>query len=89
VPHQHSDVLVIKTRRFGSDGKGQAMLTKPEQANGIWHELGAQPLIAEQWMDFTREVSLISVRDQQGSIRYYPLTQNLHQNVSWQKARQD
>ena len=89
MPHQHSDVLVIKTRRFGSDGKGQAMLTKPEQANGIWHELGAQPLIAEQWMDFTREVSLISVRDQQGSIRYYPLTQNLHQNVSWQKARQD
>ena len=80
VSQQHGDTLVIKTRRFGYDGKGQAMLKKPEQANGIWQELGAQPLIAEQLMDFSREVSLISARDQQGNIRYYPLTQNLHQN---------
>jgi len=80
VANKHSDTLVIKTRRFGYDGKGQAMLTKPEQAKEVWQDLGAQPLIAEQFMEFSREVSLISVRDQQGSIRYYPLIQNLHKN---------
>jgi len=80
VAQQHGDTLVIKTRRFGYDGKGQAMLKKPEQANEIWHELGADSLIAEQFMKFSREVSLIAVRGQQGDIQYYPLIQNLHQN---------
>lgn len=80
VAQQHGDTFVIKTRRFGYDGKGQAILTKPEQANKIWHDLGAHSLIAEQFMNFTREVSLISVRSQQGDVRYYPLVQNLHQN---------
>jgi len=80
VAQQHGDSLIIKTRRFGYDGKGQAILKKPEQANKIWHDLGAHSLIAEQFMNFTREVSLMSVRNQQGDIRYYPLTQNLHQN---------
>jgi len=80
VAHQHDGKLIVKTRRFGYDGKGQAILTKPGQANEIWHDLGAQSLIAEQCMDFTREASLISVRSQQGNVQYYPLTQNLHRN---------
>ena len=80
VAREHNGKLIIKTRRFGYDGKGQAMLTAPEQANGIWQDLGAHSLIAEQCMEFTREVSLISVRSQDGSIRYYPLTENLHRN---------
>jgi 5-(carboxyamino)imidazole ribonucleotide synthase len=68
------------------------MLTEPGQANAIWQDLGAQPLIAEQCMDFSREVSLISVRNQQGDIRYYPLSENLHRTgmlVKSQTRRDD
>lgn len=76
--------LVIKTSRGGYDGKGQFVLRTAEQIEAAWVELGeatkSAPLIAEGFINFEREVSIIAVRSQTGDIRYYPLVQNEHHN---------
>lgn len=70
--------LVIKTRRFGYDGKGQFMLERQEQIDTVWQELGGSPLIAEQWVPFDYEVSAIGVRGTGGEVATYSLTRNEH-----------
>ena len=74
--------LVLKTSRGGYDGKGQFVLKSAEQIDTAWAELGdatqTAPLIAEGFINFEREVSIIAVRGQNGEIRYYPLVQNEH-----------
>lgn len=76
--------LVLKTSRGGYDGKGQFILKTSEQIDEAWTELGeatqSAPLIAEGFINFEREVSIIAVRGQNGDIRYYPLVQNEHHN---------
>ena len=71
---------VVKTRRLGYDGKGQAVLRKPADVEAAWHALGGTPLILEAFVPFTREVSLIAVRSRGGEFRHYPLTRNWHSN---------
>jgi 5-(carboxyamino)imidazole ribonucleotide synthase len=70
--------LVAKTRRMGYDGKGQFVLQELEQIDDAWHELGANALIAEQWVEFDYEVSAIGVRNVNGDIALYCLTHNEH-----------
>jgi 5-(carboxyamino)imidazole ribonucleotide synthase len=69
---------VLKTRRLGYDGKGQAVLRTQRDADVAWALLGSAPLILEAFVPFTREVSVIAVRSQSGEFRPYPLTQNWH-----------
>jgi len=69
---------VLKTRRLGYDGKGQAVLRNQTDADVAWALLGDAPLILEAFVPFTREVSVIAVRSQAGEFRPYPLTQNWH-----------
>jgi len=69
---------VLKTRRLGYDGKGQAVLRSQTDADVAWALLGSAPLILEAFVPFTREVSVIAVRSQTGEFRPYPLTQNWH-----------
>ena len=70
--------MVIKTRRFGYDGKGQFVAKTAEDLNAAWEELGGQALIAEQWVPFEYEVSCIGVRSVSGEIAIYPLSRNVH-----------
>ncbi|MSR79119.1 MAG: 5-(carboxyamino)imidazole ribonucleotide synthase [Gemmataceae bacterium] len=71
---------ILKTRRFGYDGKGQMRLNSAlEVANG-WETLGSQPLILEGLVPFDRELSQVSVRSTKGEIRHYPLVENFHRN---------
>ena len=70
--------LVVKTRRFGYDGKGQFVLEDEDQVDEAWAEIGGTPLIAEQWVDFDFEVSAIGVRGIDGQIATYCLTRNEH-----------
>src|SRR5690606_10829502 len=42
---------VLKTRRFGYDGKGQRVLRAAADAAEAWRVLGGQPLILEEWVD--------------------------------------
>ena len=78
--------LVLKTSRGGYDGKGQFVLRTPDDIDTAWSELGKAtvsgnmpaPLIAEGFINFDREVSLIAARGRDGQIAYYPLVQNTH-----------
>ncbi|MEJ8567382.1 5-(carboxyamino)imidazole ribonucleotide synthase [Elongatibacter sediminis] len=69
---------VLKTRRFGYDGKGQAVLRGPEDLEHAWQELGDHPLIAEAFVAFDAECSLIAVRARDGRTGFWPLSHNLH-----------
>jgi 5-(carboxyamino)imidazole ribonucleotide synthase len=71
--------LMIKTVTLGYDGKGQFLLKDAAQISEAWARLGAQtPLIAEEFVHFKRELSIIAVRAQDGGTVCYPLTENVH-----------
>lgn len=71
--------LVIKTVTMGYDGKGQFLLKTPDQIPEAWELLGKQtPLIAEEFIQFKRELSIIAIRSQKGETHFYPLTENAH-----------
>ncbi len=69
---------IVKTRRLGYDGKGQARVASLDEARQAWTELAGAPLIAEAFVPFTRELSVIAVRSQSGQTKTYPLAFNIH-----------
>ncbi len=69
---------VLKTRRFGYDGKGQAVLRDSEDLERAWQQLGDSQLILETFVPFEAECSLIGVRGRNGVTRFWPLTRNVH-----------
>ena len=69
---------VLKTRRFGYDGKGQAVLETPADAEVAWARLGGRPLILEERVAFDRELSILAVRGRGGEVLTYPLCENTH-----------
>ena len=70
---------VIKTRRFGYDGKGQIVARSPAAAAAALDALGPG-LIAERFIRFERELSILAVRGRDGSRVFYPLTENHHRD---------
>jgi 5-(carboxyamino)imidazole ribonucleotide synthase len=71
---------VLKTRRMGYDGKGQAVLRSHDDIEKAWQAIGGMPLILEGFISFQREASIIAVRSRTGEIRFYPLSENIHRN---------
>ncbi len=69
---------VLKTRRFGYDGKGQVVVHTEEQFHEAVAHFAGQPLIVEAFVPFEREVSTIGVRGHSGEFVCYPLIENLH-----------
>lgn len=69
---------VLKTRRMGYDGKGQVRVRTAQDAHRGWEELGAVPLIYEEWVPFDCEVSIIGARSVSGATAIYPLNGNVH-----------
>jgi len=69
---------VLKTRRLGYDGKGQAVIRKRADIVAAWDALGDVPLLYEEFIDFDLEVSAIGVRARDGREAHYPLTRNWH-----------
>lgn len=69
---------VLKTRRFGYDGKGQYILRDLLDISDSWRLYQSYPLILEEFVSFESEFSLISVRNKHGEIRFYPLIRNKH-----------
>jgi 5-(carboxyamino)imidazole ribonucleotide synthase len=69
---------VLKTRRFGYDGKGQAVLRSEADAKAAFAQLGATPLILEGFVKFSRELSIIAARSSCGEVACYPLVENHH-----------
>jgi 5-(carboxyamino)imidazole ribonucleotide synthase len=69
---------ILKTRRFGYDGKGQAVLRSAEDVEAAWRRLGEQSLILEGFVPFDREVSILAVRGLDGETRTWPASENWH-----------
>lgn len=70
--------FLVKTRRFGYDGKGQFLIHRRDEIDEAWRQLEGQPIIAESFVPFDREVSIIAVRSTRGEVAFYPLTENRH-----------
>lgn len=71
---------ILKTRRLGYDGKGQARIRRARDAEGAFAALAGQPLIYERFVNFSREVSLVAARGRDGGVASYPLAENEHAN---------
>jgi 5-(carboxyamino)imidazole ribonucleotide synthase len=72
--------IVLKTRRLGYDGRGQRIVESLAALENAWTELGRVPSIAEAWVRFEREVSLIAVQGADQERAYYPLAENVHRD---------
>jgi 5-(carboxyamino)imidazole ribonucleotide synthase len=72
--------LLLKTRRGGYDGKGQAWVMRPAGAREAMAAIGGRPAIAEAPADFRRELAVIAARGRGGEIALYPLTESHHEN---------
>jgi 5-(carboxyamino)imidazole ribonucleotide synthase len=71
---------VLKTRRFGYDGKGQAKVLTRAGAKDAWSAMRGEPSIIESFVDFRAEVSVIAARALDGSFKAFDVTQNEHRN---------
>jgi 5-(carboxyamino)imidazole ribonucleotide synthase len=71
---------VLKTRRFGYDGKGQQVLRFQEDMERAWQVLGGEELICEGFVSFDAECSIIAARGAGGHTVYWPLTRNQHRD---------
>lgn len=69
---------ILKTRRFGYDGRGQAKLMLQKHLEDAWEQAGAAPAILEGFVDFEREISVIAARGMDGAISCYDPPENLH-----------
>ena len=70
---------VLKTRRFGYDGKGQTWVADPDDAQAAFQRIGARPAVLEQRCPFVREVSMVAARGGDGAFAAYPLCENHHE----------
>ena len=71
---------ILKTARFGYDGKGQFNINNDSDLAEIFAQASTAqvPLILEKKVDFAKELSIIIARDQKGKIAYYDLVENIH-----------
>jgi 5-(carboxyamino)imidazole ribonucleotide synthase len=72
--------FILKSRRFGYDGKGQIRIKTPEDLQQLTDERLSAGFIAEQYMHFQREFSIIAARGLTGEIAFYDLCENIHTN---------
>jgi 5-(carboxyamino)imidazole ribonucleotide synthase len=71
---------VIKTRRFGYDGKGQAIIRHASEIDQIWEEIGTKSAILEAFVPFEREISVIAARSADGQVECFDVTENEHRD---------
>lgn len=71
---------VLKTTRFGYDGKGQVLITQPDDAESAWTALADDEAVLEAWVDFSLEVSVVAARGLDGSFAHYGVFENRHSN---------
>ncbi len=71
---------MLKTRRFGYDGKGQTVIRRAADVAAEWPNFEGKALILEEFIAFDAEVSCIGVRAADGAVAFYPLVQNYHRD---------
>lgn len=72
--------FVLKTSRCGYDGKGQIRVDQKEAIEPAYLSLGSVPMVAEQWIQYRRELSVIVARNCWNETAVYPLMENHHAN---------
>lgn len=71
---------ILKTRRFGYDGKGQARITAPGEAASALEAMNGAPAILEGFVDFSTEISVIAARNPDGEVACFDPGENLHED---------
>lgn len=69
---------ILKTCRFGYDGKGQVRILRPEDAGEAWAAVKGAPCVLESFVRFEREFSVLAVRDMAGRMLFWDTPQNKH-----------
>ncbi|MCW3846259.1 5-(carboxyamino)imidazole ribonucleotide synthase [Sphingomonas sp. LB-2] len=69
---------ILKTLRMGYDGKGQARIMTPGEAEAAWEAVASQPSIAEGFVTFSHEFSILIARREDGAAAVYPAPWNEH-----------
>ena len=72
--------LVLKTRRLGYDGKGQAWAERPGSVVAAWESIGREPAVAEARVDFDCEFSVLVARSLSGETAIWDLPCNEHED---------
>lgn len=71
---------ILKTRRFGYDGKGQTSIGPDDDLSAAYEAIGAAPAVLEAMVPLACEVSLIAARTPSGAFKAYDVAENLHEN---------
>ena len=71
---------LLKTSRFGYDGKGQAMVTAAGEAEAAFHELGSVACVLEERLTLETELSVVLARGEDGAVAAFPVGENRHRN---------
>jgi 5-(carboxyamino)imidazole ribonucleotide synthase len=71
---------ILKTRRFGYDGKGQARLQSPDDINAALADMAGASAMLEGFVGFTHEVSVIAARGLNGDVACFDPGENVHLN---------
>ena len=71
---------ILKTRRFGYDGKGQSLIREGSNVAAVHRAIGGAPMILEGFIAFEREVSVIAARSLEGEIVAFDLSENEHEH---------
>ena len=70
---------ILKTRRFGYDGKGQARLMSAADADKVLADMAGAPSVLEGFIDFSCEISVIAARSPSGEVACYDPGENVHE----------
>jgi len=70
---------ILKSRRLGYDGKGQASVTPGEDPAAAWARIGAVAAVLEQRIAFALELSQLVVRSETGELAFYDAPRNTHE----------
>jgi 5-(carboxyamino)imidazole ribonucleotide synthase len=71
---------VLKTRRFGYDGKGQAIIREGDDLEAVWTDLGTKSAILEAFVPFEKEISVVAARGADGQVVCFDVTENEHRD---------
>jgi 5-(carboxyamino)imidazole ribonucleotide synthase len=71
--------LILKTAASGYDGKGQVRVDDPAKAPSAWNQLGRVACVAEGWVTFASEVSVVVARGFDGQAVTFPVAMNRHE----------
>ncbi len=71
---------ILKTRRFGYDGKGQVRLKAGDSVKDAWSQMAGAPAILEGLVPFSVEISVIAARGVDGAVACFDPGENVHKD---------